>query len=139
MSASAEVTIPFPTAAETDTFDPTRHRVWEVEMTMQYTTYVIAADRDDAEECAFAYSREDERWAEWDSHVTELDAMPVETDEGRVPWGPNLWNGKKLTVAEAVAWVQNPKCGPPQYDTQTMLMPFVAEPPPLRCCEEVSA
>jgi len=136
MSTRVEVTIPFPAAAEANSFDPVRHRVWEVEMEMRYTTYVIAADREEAEECASAHAHEDEPWAEWDSHVVEMEILPAGADEARVPWGPNLWNGKNLTVAEAIAWVQNPTCGPPQYDTQTLLMPFATEPPPLRCCAE---
>jgi hypothetical protein len=111
---------------DTDLIDPTRDRVWAVDATVIFTSYVVAETSDEAERIA-----EDEAGdLEPDFTAREL-TEPLEQPDGDrriVPYGRSRWAGRDLTVNEAVELVASHK---PAYDTGTVLMPFADAPPPL--------
>jgi hypothetical protein len=113
---------------DADLIDPTRDRVWAVDVTVTYTTYVIAEARDAAEKIADDASDEDLRLAACreEYRAGELTA-PLPGDEGRtIAWGHSLWGEEQLTVNEAVALIASRA---PVQDTRTLLMPFVDAAP----------
>jgi hypothetical protein len=113
---------------DADVIDPTRDRVWAVDVTVTYTTYVVAESADRAEEIASDASDEDRRLAACceEYRAGKLTA-PVPGDEGRtIAWGHSLWGEDQLTVNEAVALIASRA---PVQDTSTLLMPFVDAAP----------
>jgi len=106
--------------------DPTRDRVWAVDVTVAYTTYVVTETADEAEQIAEgnAVCLEPDFSA---YELTELLASP-DGDGRSVPCGRARWEDRQITVNEAVELIARHK---PVYDTQTQLMPFADTPPPL--------
>ena len=47
-------------------------------------------------------------------------------DGGIIAWGHSLWDGRQVTVNEAAELIAPHR---PVRDTQTLLMPFIDEPP----------
>ncbi len=126
--------------ADENRFDPRRHKVYRVNATIRYETFVVAESPREAEEIAGEYGHDDFQrghYDEWDFDADEIARGPWSDDE---PHGPILWGGKKLTVDEALALIADPPpegcSGPPAYDTATVLMPFVDAPPPRWVPEE---
>jgi hypothetical protein len=114
---------------DADLIDPRHDRVWAVDVTVTYTTYVVAETADKANEIARDASGEDrELAATRDEYRAREIPEPVGDDGGIVAWGHSLWDGQHLTVNEAVELVAAHR---PDYDTQTLLMPFVDSPPPI--------
>ncbi len=115
---------------DADLIDPRLDRVWAVDVTITYTTYVVAETADKANEIARDASDEDRRLAlTSDEYSARRLAEPVGDDDGGiVAWGHSLWDGQQLTVNEAVDLIAAHR---PVYDTQTLLMPFVDSPPPI--------
>ncbi len=111
---------------DADLIDPTLDRVWAVDATVIYTAYVVAETAGEAERIA-----EDEAGDfEPDFSAREL-TEPLEqrdTDARIVPHGRSCWEGRQVTVNEAVELVASHK---PVYDTETLLMPFADSPPPI--------
>jgi hypothetical protein len=113
---------------DADLIDPRRDRVWAVDVTITYTTYVVAETADKANEIARDAADEDRRLpATSDEYSAREVAEPVGDDGRIVAWGHSLWDGEQMTVNEAVDLVAAHR---PVYDTQTILMPFVDSPPP---------
>jgi hypothetical protein len=109
---------------DAEQIDPTRDRVWAVDVSVSYTAYVVAEHASEAERIA-----KDEADHDLDpdfvaSEVTE----PPDTEDGIVPYGRSSWEGRHLSVEEAVELVASHQ---PVYDDQTLLMPFAVAPPPL--------
>jgi hypothetical protein len=111
---------------DADLIDPRRDRVWAVDVTMTYTTYVVAESADAALEIAEEAADEDRALGTDDDYVaTELTETVSEAD-GIVAWGHSLHDGQQVTVNEAVELVAPHR---PVRDTLTLLMPFIHEPP----------
>ena len=111
---------------DADLIDPTRDRVWAVDVTVIFTSYVVAKTSDEAERIA-----EDEAGdLEPEYTARELNEPLREANpNGRsVPFGPSHWDDREITVNEAVELVASHM---PAYDDQTVLMPFADAPPPL--------
>ncbi len=111
---------------DADLIDPTLDRVWAVDATVIYTAYVVAETAEEAERIA-----EDEAGdLEPNFSAREL-TVPLEqqdADARIVPHGRSCWEGREMTVEEAVELVASQK---PVYDDRTLLMPFVDSPPPI--------
>jgi hypothetical protein len=113
---------------DADLIDPTRDRVWAVDVTVTYTTYVVADAGDAAEKIADDASDEDLQFGSCSARylARELTA-PLGGGEGEViAWGRSLWGEEQLTVNEAVALIASRV---PVQDTSTLLMPFVDAAP----------
>jgi len=112
---------------DTDLIDPTRDRVWAVDVIVSYTDYVVAETAAEAERIA----RDAAGDITPDYSARELTEPLAVQDRfaDSVPYGRTLWDDRELSVNEAVELVASHK---PVYDTQTLLMPFAAGPPPLR-------
>ncbi len=111
---------------DADLIDPTLDRVWAVDVTVSYTTYVVTETAEEAERIA-----EDEAGdLEPDFTARELTEPLEQRDADRriVPYGRSCWEGREITVNEAVELIASHK---PLFDTQTLLMPFVDSPPPI--------
>lgn len=110
---------------DAEQIDPTRDRVWAVDVTVIFTSYVVAETADQAEQIA-----EDEA-GELEPEYTarELtEPLPEADPDGRsVPFGPSHSGDREVTVNQAVELIVAHKS---VYDDQTALMPF-AEGPPL--------
>ena len=108
--------------------DPSRDRVWAVNVIVAFTSYVVAQTADEAERIA-----EDEAGdLEPEFTARELtEPLPQVDPDGRShPFGPSSWEHRHLTVNEAVELVAAHK---PVHDDQTLLMPFAeGTPPPIR-------
>jgi hypothetical protein len=114
---------------DADLIDPRRDRVWAVDVTTTYTTYVVAETADKANEIARDASDEDRRLGTTSDEYRAREIVePVGDDGGIVAWGHSLWDGQQLTVNEAAELIAAHR---PVYDTQTLLMPFVDSPPPI--------
>jgi len=111
---------------DADLIDPTRDRVWAVDVTISYTTYVVAETAQDAEAIAEEATDQDRDLDTDDEYVACELTEPLADDGGIVAWGHSLWDGQQVTVNEAVDLIAPHR---PVRDTQTMLMPFVDEPP----------
>jgi hypothetical protein len=118
---------------DAELIDPTRDRVWAVEVTVTYTTYVVVKDASEAERIGEDKVDEDEDLRE--NAVTRYLASELtkpldlhEEDDDLVPWGRSRWEHRELTVNEAVDLVASHK---PVYDTEVVLIPFVDSPPPI--------
>ncbi len=113
---------------DADLIDPTHDRVWAVDVTITYTTYVVAETADKANDIARDASDEDRRLATTsDEYRARELAEPVGDEEGEViAWGHSLWDGRQVTVSEAVDLIAPHR---PVRDTQTILMPFIDAPP----------
>ena len=106
-----------------DLIDPTRDRVWAVDVTVSFTSYVVAESAQEAERIAEDEGDEDDaRYIA--SELTE----PPNTEDGVIPYGRSRWNDRQITVDEAVELIAAHKL---VYDTQTALMPFADSPPPI--------
>jgi hypothetical protein len=114
---------------DADLFDATRDHVWAVDVTVAYTTYVVAETLAEAERIAEEAADEDRRLgAGSDTYRGRELTGPVADDGDIVAWGHSLWGGQQVTVNEAVELLAG---NAPVRDTQTLLMPFIDEPPPL--------
>ena len=111
---------------DADLIDPTRDRVWAVDVTVIFTSYVVAETADEAERIA----KDEAGDVEPEFTAGELtEPLPATDAEGRsIPFGPSCWENRELTVNEAVELVASHQ---PVYDHQTELMPFAESPPPL--------
>ena len=114
---------------DTEQIDPTRDRVWAVDVTIHHTAYVIAETANEAERTAADQMDDDDLEADYDASELTEPLEPPDVDCRTVPFGTAHWDGRELTVNEAVELVASHK---PAYDTQTLLMPFAGSPPPLR-------
>jgi hypothetical protein len=110
---------------DADRIDPTVDRVWAVDVTVSYTSYVVAETADEAER--IAEDENDVHDLDPDFTASELTAPPT-LEDGVVPYGRSYWEGRSLTVEEAVELVVSHK---PVHDPQTLLMPFADSPPPI--------
>jgi hypothetical protein len=111
---------------DADPIDPTVDRVWAVDVTVRYTSYVVAETSEEAERIA----RDGAEDLEPDFSASDL-SEPLElsdVDRQEAPLGRSRWEGRHLTVEEAVVLVASHR---PAYDDQTLLMPFADSPPPL--------
>ena len=113
--------------------DPTRDRVWAVNVSVTYTTYVVAEDASEAERIAEDEHDDDEGLfddAPIDCYASEITEPidPLDDGDNIVPYGRPRWKDRELTVNEAVELVARRR---PVYDDQTLLMPFADSPPPL--------
>ena len=106
--------------------DPTRDRVWAVDVTFNYTTYVVAETAWKAERIAEDEADDLEPDFRARELTDPLEAPDVDPEE--TPLGRSCWEGRELTINEAVELVARHK---PVYDDRTLLMPFAAAPPPL--------
>jgi hypothetical protein len=114
---------------DADLIDPRRDRVWAVEVTTTYTTYVVAETAEKANEIARDASDEDRWLVATSDEYRGRELVEQVGDDGRiVAWGHSLGDGQQLTVDEAVELIAAHR---PVYDTQTLLMPFVDSPPPI--------
>ena len=111
---------------DAEQIDPTRDRVWAVDVTVSYTAYVVAETEDEAER--IAKDEADDHDLDPDCTASEL-TEPPNTEDGIVPYGRSCWEGRNLTVEEAVELVAAHR---PVYDDRTQLMPFADAPPPLQ-------
>ena len=109
---------------DADLIDPTRDRVWAVDVSVRFTSYVVAETADEAERIA-KDEADDLNPNFTASELTE----PPNTEDGIIPYGRSSWDGRELTVDEAVGLIASHK---PTHDTATLLMPFAEGPPPLR-------
>jgi hypothetical protein len=103
--------------------DPTRDRVWAVDVADTYTVYVIAETAGEAERIA------EKAEPAYHAHELTKPLVPSDVDAETSPYGRSRWENRKLTVNEALDLIAGHK---PVYDTQTALMPFATTPPPLR-------
>jgi hypothetical protein len=108
---------------DAELIDPTRDRVWAVDATVTFTSYVVAESADEAERIA----KDEADDLEPEFAARELTEPPT-LEDGVVPYGRSCWEGRHLTVEEAVELVASHK---PVQDGQTLLMPFADSPPPL--------
>jgi hypothetical protein len=100
--------------------------VWAVAVTVNYTDYVVADTAREAERIAKDAAGD----VEPDFSAREL-TEPLAVQErfaDSVPYGRTTFEGRELTVNEAVELIASHK---PVYDTETVLMPFVDSPPPI--------
>jgi hypothetical protein len=111
---------------DADLIDPTVDRVWAVDVTVSYTTYVVAETAEEAERIAEDEAESGEPDFSGRELTEPLD--PRDLDCGTVPFGRSCWEDRQITVNEAVELIASHK---PIYDTQTMLMPFADTPPPI--------
>ena len=111
---------------DADLIDPTRDRVWAVDVTISYTTYVVAETAKQAEAIAKDASDEDRALGTDDEYVAEEITDLLADDGGIVAWGHSLWDGRQVTVNEAAELIAPHR---PVRDTQTLLIPFIDEPP----------
>ena len=113
-----------------DLIDPTVDRVWAVDVTVTYTTYVVAQNAEEAEE-AERVAEDEATEDDVDCSASEL-TEPLKPGDGGdatlIPYGASRWDGRQITVNEALELVASRK---PVYDTQTVLMPFADSPPPI--------
>lgn len=126
--------------------DPATDKVWRVDVwySVDFTMYVVADSKDEAEECAEAHWKEEERENCLD-HDASLSAKvvdgPIKDPDwmNSNPWGRCTFRGKELRVNQIIELIANPPPPPgPKviYDDQTLLMPFVDSPPPIYVEEE---
>ena len=106
--------------------DPTLDRVWAVDVTLSYTTYVVVESAEEAERIAEDEAEEGE--PDYDARELTEPLEPRDSDGGTIPYGRSSWDGREITVNAAVELIASHK---PVYDTQTMLMPFADSPPPI--------
>jgi hypothetical protein len=113
---------------DTDLIDPTRDRVWAVDVSAgpSYTAYVVAETANEAER--IAENEADDLQPTFSGREITEPLHAVDDDGWEVPSGHSRWDGRELTVNEAVELVASHK---PVYDDQTLLMPFADSPPPL--------
>jgi hypothetical protein len=111
---------------DADLIDPTRDRVWAVDVTISYTTYVVAETAEDAEAIAEEATDEDRKEDTGDEYLAREMTEPDPLYGDAIAWGHSLWDGQQVTVNEAWELLA---ANAPVRDTQTMLMPFVDEPP----------
>ena len=111
---------------DAELIDPTRDRVWAVEVIVCYTDFVVAETADEAKRVAKDAAGDvvPEFFAR---ELTEpLEEQTRFADS--VPYGRTTFEGRELTVNEAVALITSHK---PAFDTETALMPFTDTPPPI--------
>jgi hypothetical protein len=109
---------------DTALIDPTRDRVWAVDVNITFTTYVIAETARKAEQVA----EHEEGDPHYSARELTVPLASYDPDAGTTPYGHSCWQDRELTVNEAVELVAGHK---PAYDTETVLMPFAEGPPPL--------
>jgi hypothetical protein len=102
----------------TDHFDPRRHRVFAVDRTISFRTYVAAQTPEEAEGAARA---DDDVAAEFD--LATVDCLTQEVPlSGREAadtplCGPALWGRRRLSVNEALDVIARPRPEPPVLAT----------------------
>ncbi len=123
---------------DADLIDPTRDRVWAIDVTVRYTTYAVAETGAKAEEIADDAADEDLRLACRSEEYRARELTEPQGDDGEVvAWGHSLWDDRQLTVGEVIDLIASAR---PVHDTQTLLMPFVdALTPALRALPGVPA
>jgi hypothetical protein len=96
-------------------FDPTRHRIFAVDVTRSYRTYVVADSAEAADRLAMRHEDGDLDWydASRDAEVSEVTAPLTESDDQTLPWGPYRWGRRELTVNQALELVTSPRPAPP--------------------------
>jgi hypothetical protein len=109
------------TMPDCDQIDPARDRVWAVDVSVNFTTYVVAETAHDAERIA----EQEEGVPRYSAHELTAQLPPYDPDYDTIPYGASRWEDRDLTVHEAVELLE------PVYDRQTLLMPFAESPPPL--------
>jgi hypothetical protein len=106
--------------------DPTRDRVWAVEVDASYTAYVIAPTGVEAKQ--IAKDEADHVDPSYYAHEVTEPLAPHHPDAESTLYGPSRCEDRELTVNEAVELIASRK---PAFDTETVLMPFADSPPPL--------
>jgi hypothetical protein len=109
---------------DTELIDPIRDRVWAVEVSVNYTTYVVAETAHDAERIA----EHEEGEPHYSAHELTRPLDRYDPDHNTIPYGRSSWEDRDLTVNEAVELAASHK---PVFDDRTLLMPFAEGPPPL--------
>src|SRR2546428_6693943 len=99
--------------------DPTRDRVWAVDVLITHTAYVVAKSADEAER--IAKDTTDDFDPVYYARELVKPLVPHDPDADVKPYGASRWEDRELTVNEAVELVASHR---PVYDTQTILMPF---------------
>src|SRR3977135_3424708 len=96
-------------------FDPRRHRVFAVDVTRIYRTYVVAKDAERAVRLAAEREGDDlddeHTSADGDYVASELTSPLGEIDR-TLPWGPAAWGRRELTVNQALELVRRPPPAP---------------------------
>src|SRR5215472_6359826 len=111
---------------DAELFDPTRDRVWTVDVTVHYTAYVVTETAEDAER--IAEDKADNLEPDFYAHELIEPLDPQHPDAGSHPYGRSCWESRQITVNEAVELVARHR---PAFDTKTVLMPFTDGPPPI--------
>jgi len=111
---------------DADLIDPTRDRVWAVDVTVQYTTYVIAETAEEAEDIAEDATDEDRKEDTFDEYLAREMTEPDLLYGDSIPWGHSLWDGQQVTVNEAVDLLAPHR---PVRDTLTLPLPLIDTPP----------
>jgi len=92
-----------------DVIDPVVDRVWMVEVTMDSTMFVVAADEHEAKDLAGRHWR-DEEIEPVSFYATETDK--VYGEEARlIAWGRSFYKGKQLYIGDVLALIERKRCG----------------------------
>src|ERR1700688_1417564 len=87
-----------------DVIDPVVDRVWMVEVTMDSTMFVVAADEHEAKDLAGRHWR-DEEIEPVSFYATETDK--VYGEEARlIAWGRSFYKGKQLYIGDVLALIE---------------------------------
>lgn len=98
-----------------EAIDPAVHRVYRVDCEMRWESFVVAASEKEAEEIAAKVAIEDRDTADLDYYAAEL-KKPVTIDGASIPWGPSYWQGKQLSVNEAIDAIASGPAGVGEVD-----------------------
>lgn len=106
--------------------DPQRHRLFLLFGSVAYATWVVAESEEAARKEAATHVREDTDGVEPTLSVMRPERRP---GDDVIAWGPSMHGDRELNVQEVYDLLAALN---PEYDRQTLLMPFVSTPPPLR-------
>jgi hypothetical protein len=100
-------------------FDPRRHRVWAVDVTHTYRTYVVAESAEEADAAAAAHTDAD-LGVETARRVTRQLTLPLPESDDAVAWGPVRWGRRWLRVNELLRLLEKPRPAPPVVPTDQL-------------------
>ena len=108
-------------ATQSDLFDPERLRVFAVDVTHSYRTYVFAQTAEDAGAIGGAHAGEDrELGVESTGYGTQELTAPLPVADDMPAWGPVRWGRRALTVNEALRLIGSPRQAPPTVATDEL-------------------